>query len=205
LDGEIDFSVASNTFAATDPAPSPANQLLAKICFHPEGDELCEDPPTQAEIDNAPEAPQNQQDRDPDVEYRQDLENKRERILGAIRSIEDISRDDVRTYLTRELDLISNNRSNRYYLDASTANVDAADTGIRSIQIRQVGSEPSLAKLEAISTNELDVVVHAFDAQGAEVDYFIAGESGREGEILVNFRPAGDYRWVRKQIRVIIQ
>ncbi|MDX1636150.1 MAG: organic solvent ABC transporter permease, partial [Marinobacter sp.] len=71
LDGEIDFSVASNTFAATDPAPSPANQLLAKICFHPEGDELCEDPPTQAEIDNAPEAPQNQQDRDPDVEYRQ--------------------------------------------------------------------------------------------------------------------------------------
>lgn len=205
IEGEIDFSVGSNTFAATEPALSPANQLLAEICFHPEGDELCEEPPSQAEIDNAPEAPQNQQERDPDVEYRQDLENKRERILGAVRTIEDISRDDVRAYLTRELDIISNNRSNRYYLDAATANLAAADTGIKTIRIRKVGDEPSLAKLEAISTNELDVVVHSFDPQVAEVEYFIAGDAGREGEVLVNFRPTGDYRWVRKQIRVIIE
>lgn len=205
ISGEIDFSVSTNQFGATEPALSPANQLLARICFYPEDDELCEDPPTQAEIDNAPEAPQDQADRDPDVEYRQDLENKRERILGAIRTIEDISRDDVRTYLGRELDIISNNRSNRYYLDGATANLKAGDTGIRSIRIRKVGGEPSLAQLEAVSTNEQDVVVHSFSSETAEVEYFIDGEAGREGEVLVNFRPAGDYRWVKKQIRVIIE
>ncbi len=205
IGGDLDFTVSSNEFGATEPTLSPANQLLAQICFYPEGDELCQDPPTQAEIDNAPEAPQNQQDRDPDVEYRQDLENKRERILGAIRSIEDITRDDVRSYLTRELDIISNNRSNRYYLDAATANLAASDTGIKTIQIRRVGAEPALAQLEAISTNPQDLVVHSFSSQTAEVEYFIEGGAGREGEVLVNFRPAGDYRWVRKQIRVIIE
>jgi hypothetical protein len=25
-----------------------------------------------------------------------------------------------------------------------------------------------------------------------------------EGEVLVNFKPGGDYRWVKKQIRVVI-
>jgi len=62
-----------------------------------------------------------------------------------------------------------------------------------------------LDTIEAISTRDQDVVVHSFDWQSASVEYFVAGESGGESELLVNFRPEGTYRWVKKQLRVLIQ
>lgn len=205
LTAPVDFSVSQTRFSGEGDVLSPANQLLESICFYPADDELCEEPPTLEEIANAPEAPDDPQDREPGVEYKQDLENKRERILSAVRTIDEVTRDDARQYLRRELDIISNNRANRYYLDSSTARHPASDDGIKSIQVRKVGGESSLAQIEAKSTNPMNVVIHSFSRETAEVEYFIDGEAGREGEVLVNFRPAGDYRWVKKQIRVIIE
>lgn len=205
LSGPVDFSVSEADFVKEGTSPSPANQLLARICFYPAGDELCETPPTPEEIAAAEPAPDNPEDRIPGMEYSEDLANKRDRIIKAIRKVDDVGRDEARQYLKRELDAISLVRANRYYLDEETANLSASDTSIKTVQIRKINGTPSLSGIEAKSTNPLDVVIHAYNRQGANVDYFIDGEAGKEGEVLINFKPSGDYRWIKKQLRVIIE
>ena len=205
LDAPIDFNVPENEFTAGGDTPSPANQLLTGICFYPADDELCEDPPTEEEIAAAPERPEDEDERDDDIEYREDLENKRDRILNAVRSLEDVDVEDAEGYLTRELDTISTQLANRYYLDDYVAEFPASDTAIKTVRVRRIAGQPELDTIEAISTREQDVFVHSFSWQAASVEYFVAGESGGESELLVNFRPEGTYRWVKKQLRVIIE
>lgn len=205
LNTPIDFNVPENEFTAAGNDPSPANQVLQSICFFPEDDELCEDPPTDAEIEAAPERPEDVDDRDDDIEYQEDLENKRDRILNAVRTLEDADVDDARNYLTRELDAITTRVANRYFLDDHVVEFPASDTAIKTVRVRKIGGEPELADIEAISTREQDVVVHSFGWQSASVDYFVAGESEGESELLVNFRPEDTYRWIKKQLRVVIK
>ncbi|MBW0145980.1 organic solvent ABC transporter permease [Marinobacter arenosus] len=205
LTGPIDFNVTEAEFTARGSTPSPANQLLAAICFYPEGDELCEDPPTPSEIAAAPTRPDLEEERDPDVEYREDLQAKRDRILGSVRSLEDIDANDAQTYLTRELTSITTAVSNRFYLDEDVASHPASDTEIKTVGIRKIGGNPELADIEAISTRPADVMVNATSWQEAEVEYFVAGATGGEAELVVSFRPDDTYRWVRKQLRVIIR
>jgi hypothetical protein len=205
LDEPIDFNVPENDFAEGGNSPSPANQLLQSICFYPAGDELCEDPPTEEAIASADPRPEDEDARDDNVEYREDLQSKRDRILNAVRSLEDVDVGDVEGYLTRELDTITTQLANRYYLDDYVAEFPASDTTIKTVQIRKVAGQPELDTIEAISTRDQDVVVHSFGWQSASVEYFVAGESGGESELLVNFRPEGTYRWVKKQLRVLIQ
>ncbi|BES71145.1 hypothetical protein RE428_21630 [Marinobacter nanhaiticus D15-8W] len=209
----IDFAQPVSTFAVADIGEadddsddqySPVNQLLRDICFQPEGDELCEDPPTQAEIDAAPELAEDEV-RDPDIEYKIDLENERERILNAIREVNDIDLDDVEEYLLRELDRITTDRANDYYLSSVTANLPATDTRIKDVILKKVGGKPDLLKIEAKSTNPSAVVVHSYNAQTHSVEYFVAGEAGEESNLIINFRPADDYRWLRKPLRVVIE
>jgi len=205
LDAPIDFNVPESDFAEGGNSPSPANQLLQSICFYPADDELCEDPPTEEEIANADPRPDEEEDRDEDVEYREDLQSKRDRILNAVRSLEDVDVEDAEGYLTRELDTITTQLANRYYLDDYVAEFPASDTAIKTVRVRKIADQPQLDTIEAISTRDQDVVVHSFDWQSASVEYFVAGESGGESELLVNFRPEGTYRWVKKQLRVLIQ
>ncbi|MCL7944890.1 organic solvent ABC transporter permease [Marinobacter sp. ATCH36] len=205
LDEPIDFNAPQDEFESAGNDPSPANQVLSRICFFPEDNELCEDPPTDAEITAAPERPENVDERDENVDYREDLENKRDRILNAVRSLEDAEVEDARAYLTRELDAISTRLANRYYLDDDVVEFPAADTAIKTVSVRKIAGKPELDDIEAISTRDQDVVVHSFGWQSASVDYFVAGETGGESELLVNFRPDDTYRWVKKQLRVIIE
>lgn len=213
LDAPIDFTQPVGTFALAnkgdendtgDDQYSPANQLLRGICFAPEGDELCEEPPTQAEIDAAPVLAENEE-RDPDIEYKTDLENKRDRIIDATRELSDIKTDEVEEYLVRELDRITTNRANAYYLSQITANLSASDTDIKEVEVRKVGGDPDLVRIEAKSTNPSAVVVHSYSAQTHSVEYFVAGEPGDESDLIINFRPADDYRWLRKPLRIVIE
>lgn len=204
LDAPIDFRVSQEEFTATGDNPSPANQLLAAICFYPPGDELCEDPPTPEEIDAAPERPENEEDWDPDVEYKEDLQAKRDRILEAKRDLDEVDNDDARTYLKRELKAISTRLANQYYLDNHVASHPASDTGIKSVRVRKINGTPSLQDIEAISTRPDDVTIHAWSWQTADVDYFISGDAGGESEVVMSFQPSGNYRWVRKTLRVLI-
>ncbi|MGP4842597.1 organic solvent ABC transporter permease [Marinobacter sp. 1Y8] len=208
LPDSIDFTLPVSVFALDDEDTgemSAANKALSEICFYPPDDELCEDPPTQAEIDAAPAPPTADEPRDENVVYRDDLENKRDRILAAIRKVGDIQLPEVEEYLLRELDKITTERTNRYYLSTVTANISATDTGIREVFVRLVGGEPNLQGLEALSTDEMAVVVHSTSAQTHSAEYFVAGAPGDESEVIVNFRPADDYRWLRKPLRVIIE
>ncbi|WP_148863012.1 organic solvent ABC transporter permease [Marinobacter fonticola] len=212
LDAEIDFSQPVGTFALADipensedaPEYSAVNRLLREICFYPEDDELCQQPPTQAEIDAAPELGDGEE-RDPDIDYTQDLENKRDRILDAIRDVNDIDLEDVEEYLLRELDRITTDRANDYYLSTVTANIPATDTDIREVFIKKIGGKPDVLQIEAKSTDPSAVVIHSASAQTHSVEYFIDGAPGDESDLIVNFRPAGDYRWLRKPLRVIIE
>lgn len=201
----IDFSVDPAEFEAAGLTPSPANRLLAEICFYPEEDTRCDTPPTQAEIDAAPTRPVDVEDRDPDVLYREDLIGLRERITSAGRNLEQFDSEKAENYLTQQLDLATRTYANQYYLDSETAAHPATDTVIHSVGLRKIGAAPELAALEAISLSEADVAIHAYDWQSATIEYFITGESGGESDLVVNFRPEGDYRWLRKQLRVLVQ
>ncbi|MFP3978687.1 organic solvent ABC transporter permease [Marinobacter sp. KMM 10035] len=204
LSGPIDFRVSEAEFNATGAAPSPANQLLTNICFYPADDELCQVPPTEDEIDKAPDRPEDEDLWDPNIEYKEDLRNKRQRILDSVRSMEDVDAEDARLYLTRELDSISTTIGNRFYLENHVAKHSASDTGIKRFEIRRIGGSAELADIEAITTRPQDVSVHSFSWQTADVEYFIDGPAGGESEIVTSFLPDSTYRWVRKTLRVVI-
>nr|WP_257535332.1 organic solvent ABC transporter permease [Marinobacter adhaerens] len=205
LSSPIDFNVSEAEFTKNNKNDaSPANQLLAQICFYPKGHEICGDPPTEAEIQNADERPKNENDWNPDIEYKQDLVNKRNRIFEAVRSLDDFDTEQARSYLRRELNRISTIIGNRYYLDGHIAKVKAGDTDIKPVSIRRIGGKPELADLEAITTRPQDVVVHSYSNQTAEVEYFVSGDAGGESEIITSFLPENTYRWVQKNLRVVI-
>lgn len=205
LSAPIDFTVTEAEFAESDAGLSPANQLLAAICFYPADHPLCDEPPTEAEIALAPEEPANEEERDPDVSYREDLQSIRDAILDAIRNLDEVSLEEVETYIERELTAITTAVSNTYYLDEDVASHPASDTGLKSVRIRLIGGEAQLADVEALSTRSDQVVIHAADWQRSELEYFVAGETGGESELVVSFRPDDTYRWIRKQLRVLIR
>ncbi len=115
--------------------------------------------------------------------------------------------EDAEGYLTRELDTITTQLANRYYLDDYVAEFPASDTAIKTVRVRKIADQPQLDTIEAISTRPIRMwwCTQFRDWQSAAVEYFVAGESGGESELLVNFRPEGTYRWVKKQLRVLIQ
>lgn len=205
LSAPIDFTVGEAEFTAEGSNPSPANQLLAEICFYPPDDPLCQPPPTPEEISNAPSRPVDENAIDPDMVYSEDLAALRARILDSVRTVTEVDNETVKNYLSRELKAITTAVSNRYYLDEEVASVPASDTAIKSVAIRKIGGDLALAELEAISTRPQDIQVHATDWQRGEVEYFVAGPAGGESELLLSFRPEDTYRWVRKQLRVLIR
>ncbi len=135
----------------------------------------------------------------------EDLQAKKDRIENAVRTMEDIDTEDAQTYLTRELKAISTTVANRYFLDEDVASHPATDTALKQVAVRKIGGGLALAELEAISTRPQDVQINSADWQNGVVEYFVAGPSGGESELLLSFRPEDTYRWVRKQLRVIIR
>ena len=97
LPNTVNFNVSTSEFTAEN---SPANQILAEICFYPEDDPLCGQPPTQEEIDNATERPVDGE-LDPDIDYKEDLEALRERILQSVRNMDEFDNEQARNYLRR--------------------------------------------------------------------------------------------------------
>ncbi len=203
----IDFNVIRPSFAFEDKKEgtlSPANQVLAEICFYPPDSELCEEPPTPEAIKNAAPRPEDPDDRDPDIDYSEDLQSKRDRILKSIRTINDIDVETAEVYLTRELDILTTELGKRYYLTEFVADFPESDTSIKTVNVRKIAGTPELADIEAISTRSQDVAVNAFSWQSASAEYYLVGDNGGEAEILVNFKPDDTYRWVKKSLRVLI-
>ena len=206
---DLDFSMPINQFSQRENAEqgledSQATRIVQAICFFPASDSRCDTPPTLEEIELAPVPPEDNADRDPDVVYRDDLERKRNRIVGARRTMESVSVDDVKRLLRRELELASVGLAKEYYLSQTTARFDHRDTTVKRLTLRKVSGTPDIDGIEAVSTNEHAVMIHSFNAETASVEYFLTGASGDEATVLISFRPTGEYRWIRKQLRVIL-
>jgi hypothetical protein len=214
LSSDIDFTVSVDEFAQTeaeatetDPATeaSPINELVRQICFEPEDSSLCNEPPTTAEIEAAPEAPNDDADREEGVTYRDGLETLRSRIFNAVRTVDEVKLDEVEEYLLREVDAITVEQTNEYFLSQSTATISASDTPLKEVFVRKVNEDINLTDLEAISTNPSAVVIQSFSAQTGSVEFFVDGDAGEESTIIINFKPDDNYRWLRKPLRVIIE
>lgn len=160
--------------------------------------------PAETTIENAPERPENDNDWDPDIEYKQDLRAKKQRIIQAARSMDEVDGEDAEDYLERELKKIKTTIGNRFYLDNHIARHPASDSKNKQIKIRRIGGSTELSGLEAITTRPQDVVVQSYNEQMAEVEYYVDGPAGGESEIVMSFSPENTYRWIKKNLRVVI-
>lgn len=212
--GNIDFSQPVEKFAqvaseATQNKPateaSLINKIVSQICLESADNELCENPPTLAEIEAAPATPEADEDRVEGVEYHDELETRRSRILSAVRTVDEIQLSEVKEYLLREVDAITVQQTNNYYLSKVTANIKANDTALKEVAVRKVDEDINLGDIEAVSTNDSAVVIQSFNAQTGTVEFFVDGEAGEESTIFVNFKPMNNYRWLRKSLRVVIE
>ncbi len=52
----------------------------------------------------------------------------------------------------RELDAISTQLANRYFLDDDVVEFQASDTAIKTVRVRKIAGKPRLANIESIST-----------------------------------------------------
>lgn len=205
----IDFSVSTEAFSQPETVSeenrdddtgdlenaSPANELLDSICFAPEGDELCQDPPTQAEIDNAT------------GDRQEELEEERSSIINARRTLNDTSTGNVIEFLTQDTLDFRNDLATAFYLEPGTLTIGPSDGSIKKVTIKRTGSSGySLKRLEA-EAKGTGWAIHSVDRQEGTVEFYRnTGRIEESGTILVNFKvdyPGFDnYRWFRKNLLV---
>ena len=175
---------------------TPMDMLLDRICFEPEGDELCEAPPTRDEISDAE-----------GEEATQELSQQRERILNARRSLNDINDASASQFLTDQALAYKAEKEAPYYLTPEAVTLHPSDTAVQRIRLRRAGSDFELADMDAETLSD-NLVVHSFSAQTKTLEYFHDGEDGDSGSLIFNFKvdePDYDsYRWYRKSVRVCI-
>ena len=175
---------------------TPMDMLLDRICFEPEGDELCEAPPTRDEISDAE-----------GEEATQELSQQRERILNARRSLNDINDASASQFLTDQALAYKAQKEAPYYLTPEAVTLHPSDTAVQRIRLRRAGSDFELADMDAETLSD-NLVVHSFSAQTKTLEYFHDGEDGDSGSLIFNFKvdePDYDsYRWYRKSVRVCI-
>lgn len=175
---------------------TPIDLLLDSICFEPEGDELCEEPPSEQDIDDAA-----------DEETQEELTQQRERILGARRSLNDINDFSASEFLTDQALAYKAEKEAPYYLDPEAVTLHPSDTGVQRIRLHRAGSDFDLADMDAETLSD-NLAVHSFSAQTRTLEYFHDGDDGDSGSLIVNFKvdeaDYDSYRWYRKTVRVCI-
>ncbi|WP_133736008.1 hypothetical protein [Halospina denitrificans] len=179
---------------------SVVNQMLDEICFEPEGDELCEPPPTRKEISETT-----------DDGLRQDLEQKRQQILDARHTLSEISQNDVKNFLLSEAKDFRLDLEAPYFLDPDAVTLAPDETGIQEIRIRRIGSGgvqlQGIGALDASAQGDA-LNLHSVDWQSGVVEYSHHGDAGDSGTILVNFKIESpdfeNYRWFRKTVKVCV-
>jgi len=168
--------------------------MLDEICFAPEGDELCESPPTLNEISNTT-----------DEDARKELDQKRKQILDARRTLSEVSQNNVTDFLLSETRDFRLDLEAPYFLDPEAVTLAPDETGIQEIRIRRIGSSgvqlQGKAALKARAQGDA-LQLHSVDWQSGAVEYSQDGNAGDSGTILVNFKIESpdfeNYRWFRK-------
>jgi hypothetical protein len=211
LEQPVDLTADIEAFAAQLP-DSPINSVIQQICFYPEDDRRCEAPANQSEIDQLEaELETFEDDEKESDEYKtlqarlQELREKTREIEEGRRAVGDRSVTTVETFLVEQTRRYHSIAARDYYITPFELSIPASDTGIKTLEIRSFRGAPDLTGLDAISTNQDAVMVPRWSAQVREVDFYITGDPGTEGEVRISFRPAGDYRWFQSQVRPVIE
>ena len=206
-DPDIDFSQPVTSFARPS-APeyndngslpedaSAVNKMLNAICFAPEGDELCDPPPTiEPEMDE---------------ETREELEQERQRILDARRTLSEVSQNNVTDFLLSETKDFKLDLEAPYFLEPEAVTLAPDETGVQEIRIRRIGSGSVNLQgntLDARARSDV-LQIHSVDWQRGSVEYFQDGDAGDSGTILINFKIESpdfeNYRWFRKTVKVCV-
>ncbi len=202
----IDFYVPIETFEEED---SPANRLLNSICFFPPDAIECEVPPTQAEIDAAESAydenGQLKPDLDRSIVYQEDLKAKREIIENGLRSTINLNAKNTTTALLLDALDIHKELATDLYFDTFTRSIREGDTRTQTIVIKSRNKAFTITEMEVVSLNENIVVIDQFDPAAKRFSFHGIGSVGQEVTLLINIKLANDYRWYQKTFRVFIE
>lgn len=206
----IDFSASLEAFARpesitdetredngdlSENLASPANLMLDSICFAPEGDDLCEAPPTNSEIEEAT------------GERKEELDDERGEILNARRTLEDASADEATSFLKATTLDFKSDLESPFHLAPETLTISPSDGRIREVAIKRTGSSDfSLQRLDARAAGT-GWAIHSINRQEGTVEFYRNTSRPTEsGTIIVNFKvdyPEFDnYRWFRKNLLV---
>lgn len=190
---------------------STVNILLDEICFFQEGDIRCEAPPTQAEIDCAP----NKFDEDGNLlegideslvsYYKEDLKNQWNAIINSGTSTTLKSSDSTKELIIYESSLIYKETGARIFFSQYDDTVKEGDVAQRTISIHSEDSGFVISAMEVESQNDRIARVDGFSETGKTFSYSPVGVSGEETTIFLNIKLEGDYRWYRKNYRIIIE
>ncbi len=202
----VDFNVSIDEFEAEG---SPFNLMLENICFFPEDFIECEEPPTQAEIDEAEsrfdENGDERTDLDPDKLYKEDLEIKKKIIASGVRTASRKSDAQTATALQNDANDIHSVLSADIYFNEYSANIKEGDFTPRTVEIRSERSPFALIDMEVVSLNENIAIVDSFDVENKTFTFTSIGKLGEETTLIVNLKQVDDYRWYRKTFRVLVE
>ena len=204
---EIDFSQPVASFASPSAPeydnegnlidPSPVNRMLDSICFEPEGDELCDPPPSRDDIEDTT-----------DDEARQELEQERQQILDARRTLSEVSSNSVTDFLLTTTEEFRLDLEGPYFLAPETVTLSPDATDIQKIRIRRIGSQGANLQANALDARALDdgLTIHSANWQTGEVEFFQNNSGTEETTILINFKVETpdfeNYRWFTKTVKV---
>lgn len=190
---------------------SAVNVLLGKICFYGEDSDFCTAPPTRNEINCAISKNKDDgsliEDYDESLEdyYREDLQSKREQILASTVSTETKESDNAKEMLIFEANFISNELGARLFFDQFSDTPNEGDDATRTLNIYSEDESFNIEAIEIASLNEQIVKVDGFSTTNKTFSYTPVGVAGEETTIIINIKVEGDYRWYKKNFRVVIQ
>jgi hypothetical protein len=190
---------------------SPTNVLLGDICFFSAESFLCAAPPSQTEIDCAPSKFKEDgtliDDYDEDLKdfYKEDLLEKRTTIINSFKSTELKSSDKTKSFMQTESSLIYQALGARLFFNQYVETAKEGDNAERTISIYSEDKNFTISGMEVESENDRIVRVDRFSEEDKTFTYSPIGVSGEEATIIINLRVNNDYRWYRKNYRVIIE
>jgi hypothetical protein len=127
-----------------------------------------------------------------------------DKIANARRQINDITESSVQTLLSQQSGVFTSIISQRAALSPYAIRYPATDKSTKSIKLYFLAGSKDLTNLETLSLNDNIATVSSFDASTKTVYFYATGVAGDETEIVLNYQLAGDYRWYRKTVRVLL-
>ena len=136
--------------------------------------------------------------------YQEDLDALRTEIINSVVTTEDKDMDETSDYLVAESDFISNLIASKLYFNEYVSTVREGDQTPVTIYILHEDGEFAINDMEVGSTNENIAAIDSFSKVNKSFTFTPLGSAGQEATLIINIKLEGDYRWYKKNYRVII-